>query len=199
MSSLVVDANITSQWHTLVTEAQARVGVSLNEDLESYLVFLLMRFCNKPEMAGSVLALDYLVGSTSTGQVRKDRLRDVGDQCLLYSGLFPKRAERRRVRISYFVDLGRSAYLSLSDIPQAAMAMLYANLAEGFVMVMDTLQAMRSMDEQTLALDPIQAMELWQDTGSQHARAVLRAHSDATPFAAEFQDNFQGSKASWPH
>lgn len=182
MVSLVVDAQATAQWHALVQDAEAHTGVQLVEELESYLVFLLMRYTERPEMVARVLALDYLEGNQRKGQDRGDRLRDVGDQCLLYSGLFPRRAERHRVRVGYYVDLGRSAYQGVADVAQSALAGMFANLASGFVEMMDTLQAIRCMhNEGAEALDPLAAFELWQDTGSNQARRIMKGVSDATP------------------
>ena len=181
MVKLFVDTQATAQWHDLVKEAEAFNGVSLDEELESYLVFLLMRYTGKPELAAKVMALDYLNGAQAAGSERREKMRDVGDQCLLFSGLFPKRAEKRRVRVSYYVDLGRTAYQNVAEAAQAAMAEMFAHLAESFVSMMDTLQAMRNMHNQEQQLDALRAFELWQDTGSQHARTVLAQTSQAIP------------------
>lgn len=181
MAGLVVDSHATAQWQALVQEAEAHCGYKLNEELESYLVFLLMRYTGRPELAAKVMALEYLESAQTTGKARRERMRDVGDQCLLYSGLFPKRAEKKRVRVSYYVDLGRSAYHNVSEVAQAAMAEMFASLAESFVQLMDTLQAMRAMTQTNEPLDPLQAFELWQDTGSQRARTVLGQTSQAQP------------------
>ena len=178
MPKRILTSNSTSQWHTLVTEAQQASGIHLDEELESYLVFLLMRYTDRPDMAASILAIDYLEGANSLGQIRQDRMRDVGDQCLLYSGLFPERAERRRVRVSYYVDLGRSAYQTAADAAQQALGQLFTTLANQFVMVMDTLQAMRGINDEAPQLTPILAFELWQDTGSQQAKQSLAELTD---------------------
>jgi hypothetical protein len=181
MANLFVNHQATAQWHELVKEAEAFNGVSLDEELESYLVFLLMRYTGKPELAAKVMALDYLHGAQAIGSERREKMRDVGDQCLLFSGLFPKRAEKRRVRVSYYVDLGRTAYQNVAEAAQAAMAEMFTHLAESFVSLMDTLQAMRSMHNQDNQLEPIQAFELWRETGSQRARTILEQTSQATP------------------
>ncbi|MDZ7803388.1 hypothetical protein [Thiohalophilus sp.] len=170
-----------SQWHTLISEAEQAVGVTLEPELESYLVFTLMRYLDRPEMAQRVLALDYLEAAHCQGREQQERLRDVGDQCLLYSGLFPRRAERRRVRVSYYVDLGRSAYHHLGCCG-TAHATLYAELARIFVIAMDILQAIRNL-RQEQQLDPLGSLELWQDTGSAVARQALGDITDATPQA----------------
>jgi len=178
MAKRILSSHSTHEWHTLVSDAQQNAGVQLNEELESYLVFMLMRYTDKPEMAASVLALDYLEGAEALGQVRHERMRDVGDQCLLYSGLFPERAEHRHVKVSYYVDLGRSAYHTAADATQQALSQLFTGLASQFVLIMDTLQAMRGINDNAPQLSPIIAFELWQDTGSQQARKSLSAISD---------------------
>jgi len=188
MAKRILSSNPTNQWHSLVTEAQHAAGTQLNEDLESYLVFMLMRYTDKPEMAASVLALDYLEGSQTLGQVRQDRMRDVGDQCLLYSGLFPERAERRRVRVSYYVDLGRGAYHTAAEATQQAIGQLFIGLASQFVLIMDTLQAMRDINNGGQPLAPIMAFDLWQDTGSQRAKQTLQAISKGPLITSDSPD-----------
>lgn len=173
MSQLEIEKTATEQWQALVKEAEALNGITLDEELESYLVFLLMRYMQQPDLATRVIALEYLTGSQSQGSEREERMRDVGDQCLLYSGLFPNRAESRHVKISYYVNIGQSAYQNLSELTQAALARMYSNLARSFVVLMDTLLAMRNVNQSQLQLQPIVAYELWQDTHSKQAEQVL--------------------------
>lgn len=180
MKRLVLEPTSTAQWHALVSEAEAACDYRLAEELESYLVFLLMRFVGKPELAGRTLALEYLHSVHAEGRVRRERLRDVGDQCLLYSGFFPQQAERRLVRISYFVDLGRSAYQQLAAALQHQGADVFVRLSEAFVQLRDVLQAMRELHGEP-ALDALQAAELWGDTGSRHAFRLLQRFTDALP------------------
>ena len=79
---LKLQPTITAQWHELVGEAQAICHCWLDQDLESYLVFLLMRFTSRPEMAATVLATEYLLSIQNHTHKQQDQLRDVGDQCL---------------------------------------------------------------------------------------------------------------------
>lgn len=184
---------ITAQWHALVQDAQSHTGTQLDIPLESYLVHTLIRYTERPEMVARILALDYLQAQHNAGQLRQEQLRDVGDQCLLFAGLFPQRARRRRVRVSYYVDLGRSAYHGLSD-SRHDWAEVYAELSEQFVTLMDTLLAIRklgNLDTPEGILDPINAYELWQDTKSSSARETLldstQAKSLITPNTPELK------------
>lgn len=148
MSRFVTQPTATAQWYALVNEAELAAGFQLPEALESYLVYLLMRFSRQPRMDSKFLAVEYLQGLMAPSRARHDRLRQVGDQCLLYSGLFPKRADRLRVRLSYFVDLGRSAYHALST-GDNELADVYSDLCEEFVTTMSVLRATRQVGKRT--------------------------------------------------
>jgi hypothetical protein len=185
MAKLVIQPTSTAQWHALVSEAECAASCVLTEDLESYLVFLLMRFASNPHMLARVIALDYLNNTSTERRTRHEKLRDVGDQCLLFSGLFPKQAERRMVKVSYFVDLGRSAYQQLSDTISNKHADIYANLSRDFVSLMDILQTMRELQGSRSALTPLHAYELWNDTGSRHAFKIIRTLTDACPVRSD--------------
>lgn len=180
MPELILQGTATADWQKLVQEAAQSASHELDEELESYLVWLLARTMREVDALQRVMALDYLEGLLAGGRVRTVKLQDVGDHCLLLAGLFPKRAERRRVRVSYFVDLGRAAYRELSEALSESTARLYRELAHTFVSLMDVLQAMRELNG-TPCLSPLEATELWQDTRSRHARSVLGLYSDAIP------------------
>lgn len=178
MSKIVLESAAAS-WQKLVLEAEARCQMPLNEDLESYLVFLLMRHTEKPEITSNIMAMDYLESLAANGQNQQDKLRDVGDQCLIFSGLFPKIAERRLVKISYYANIGVSAYHSLADTCRTQLQEFYHLLAEEFVRLMDILQVIRTMNSANEALSPIEAIELWGDTGSKQAFTSAQEVSDS--------------------
>ena len=191
MSELLVHTSATEEWLSLVNEAETACAQHLDEEMQSYLVFLLMRFTERPELAGSVLAVEYLESMRSSGRIGHDQLRNIGDKCLLYSGLFPERAERRRVKISYFVDLGRSAYQQLSDRMEHSAAAMFLHLADAFVSLMDILQTMRALGSPAKQLSPFSAFELWRDTGSQVALRTLRKSTLTTPLVIPASDENQ--------
>jgi len=185
MTEILTGPTAAAQWQELVRTAAAECQFNLEEDLESYLVFLLMRFAAKPQMAGAVLALEYLQGLMRGGRLHEQQLRDVGDQCLLYSGLFPLRARRRLVRVHYYVDLGRTAYRHLAGRAQQAWAETFHRLAADFVALRDILQAMRELDGRG-ELDALALHELWDECGSRRAGETLRRR-----YGAELVDGSQ--------
>jgi len=167
----ILDTSEVSQWHKLVKEAESDYGQQLDEAMQSYLVFTLMRFAKDQQLNSNALALDYLNSHQLPKQLRNERLRDIGDQCLLVSGLFPQTAVKRQVGVTYYVDLGRSAYHHISTVTQQGIAELYQQLAESFVLLMDLLQTIRQYSSP--ALEPIAALELWQRTGSRAAYSQI--------------------------
>ena len=175
VAKLILEPSALAQWHALVKQAEDSYGCHLDEAMESYLVFTLMRFMSQRNLGAQALATDYLEAHKLPTSLRHDQLRDVGDQCLLLSGLFPQCAEKRLVRVSYYVNMGRSAYHHLSGQITHTTAELYRELAEAFVTLMDLLQTIRGFN--TSVMQPIQAHELWSDTGSQRAFASLSGKS----------------------
>lgn len=128
-------------WQALVKEGEARAGCVLDEDCESHLVFVLLRHQRESRFFEEAQALAWLRAQECTGRAREEALRDVGDRCLLVAGLYPGLAERRRVSVDYFAELGRSAYRDVADAGRSASAALYARLAEVYRDLVRTLAA----------------------------------------------------------
>lgn len=184
VAKLIIHPTAAAQWSELVNEASATNNIKLSENLASYLVFLLTRFTKSPEIANQIMALALLDGLHQPPIQRQQALRDVGDVCLLYSGFFPAMAQRRLVRVSYFVKIGQTAYFSLSEYSGASsLSNLFLELGEQFIVLMEVLQVMRELDGDRLSLDPILAEEIWSDTGSKHALDILQRFTNVRPIA----------------
>lgn len=163
---LITNDNPLALWQDTIKEAEHQCSILLKEEIESYLVSLLMHYARKPEMAKQILAVSFLEGQ---GARDSHTLKQMGDQCLLFAGLFPHAAESKLVKISYFVDLGRSAYISVSSTAND----IFSKLAFQFVILMDVLQSIRPHPD----LMPLEAYEQWHELGSQRALRILREYS----------------------
>jgi hypothetical protein len=160
-------------WHDMVHDAEAKCGILLAQDLEAYLVFLLMRFLKRPDLANQIIALEYLQKMRLSAGKRLLELQEVGDKCLLFSGLFPHLAAKRFVTISYFVNMGQSAYASVST----ANHDLFESLAYQFVPLMDVLQTIQAYTKKHPDLLPFEAYDLWNETHSKRALKLLQGYS----------------------
>ena len=154
MSAMLTTGTAAQLWQGLLSQAQARVHARLPEDQESYLVFTLLRHCRDGLLPGRTMALELLDGLGQSGSLRSDRLRDVGDRCLLLAGLFPAQAARRLVGADYFAALGRSAYGELGQARGEPLAALYAGLAATFAALVRVLAGIRAEAAPLLAAIP---------------------------------------------
>ena len=174
MGSLLLHSTTMAQWQALVKDAELMSHLTLDKELESYLVFLLGRFNQRPDIANCILATEFLSGLEKSPVYQRDCLREVGDKCLLFAGFFPEQAEKRHVKIKYFIELGRTAYVQVASLSKKRSATLYRSLSCGFISLMEVLHAIRGLSDPMNELSPLQAFELWTDVKSQHALAVLK-------------------------
>lgn len=177
--ALLTQPTSLSQWQALLIEAQVAAAVTLQEDLESYLAFMLMRFSLQPEIAKSALGLEFLIALDSLSSLQTQKLQEVGDKCLIFSGLFPENANKRRVSMNYYIELGQTAYGMLSNKNHCPQ--LYTSLSNQFVMMRDVLDAMRDTDIHRTN-DLFAYADLWAKFRSTYALKKLQgAHAITLP------------------
>ncbi|MFN3235312.1 MAG: hypothetical protein ACE365_07900 [Gammaproteobacteria bacterium] len=151
MSTLKIFPTETAHWYSVICEAEIAAERALTESLEQYLVMLMMRFSRRPEVVHDIVALDFLDNLENGGIQMQQNMRDVGDKCLLFSGVFPELHIRRRVKNSYFMEVGRSAYRILSDHLIGKDASLFQDLSyefNGLVYVLKAIRRDGSLDGQ---------------------------------------------------
>jgi hypothetical protein len=192
MGHIILQPTAVAEWHTLVNEAECMCGNYLAEDIENYLVWLLLRYTDHGDALSKSLASQYLQSHTSRS-MQQENLRDVGDICLILAGLFPERAVKLLVPITYFIELGRRAYNDLSVLLQSthsqdALAQLYLELQQNFVELIETLHCMRELAGDDYELSLLQAEELWQYARSQHAMKIIRKHTKGILIYSELKE-----------
>ena len=135
-------------WYQLVREAELVAERPLVKDLENYLVNTLLDYTSKPDFVDALLAIDYLSSTSNGGSQRIVLLRDVGDRCLLFSGLYPEFAEQKMVSADYFVDVGQASYASVSELhQQPSLSQLFSELESEFHQLTGVLRCIRAMSE----------------------------------------------------
>jgi hypothetical protein len=185
---LLINSTSLALWYDIIHDAESSCAIALREEIEAYLVFLMMRYTARPEIAKQIMASDFLHSMSLPRLLEREfGLQEVGDKCLIYSGLFPTLAEKRLVKISYFVKLGQTAYINISKTNND----IYGLLANQFVSLMDVIQSMRRYKESFPDLSPLQAYDLWNETGSQRALSILKSYSKATPLAVNNEEGLR--------
>lgn len=148
------DDSQTALWQALVRDAESRASRTLGDDLESYLVFTLMRHQRDAGLGGRTIAIEWLETLLANGRRREAGLRDVGDGCLLIAGLYPQQAQRRRVSLSYFQDIGSDAYRHLGERASGGLESLFRQLASAFAELVRVLFEVRRLAAPGARLDP---------------------------------------------
>lgn len=177
-----------SHWLTLVSQAKISTGSIISEQAENYLIGLLTHFSAKPLTMARALAFDFLSDPAMQAKSLAEQLKGIGDHCLLFAGLFPHYAERRKIRLGQMVELGQHAYRQLHESAPFEHGGQYADLAREFVTLMDLLHSIRELRDGRARLSPLHAFDLWSDTGSRHALRVIRSFTDATPIRSSPPD-----------
>ncbi|MDX9739816.1 MAG: hypothetical protein RBT81_01370 [Gammaproteobacteria bacterium] len=175
---LTSDPASESQWRLLLGEAEALTGYVLDRETGDYLIQLLIRTATQPRLLAGLMTLDRLT-EQAEGSSRLAHLRDIGDQCLLFAGLFPQQAAERNVRVSHFISLGRTAYGQADDLLDTSS--VFGRMCDGFVALLELLHAMRELGVGGVDLSPLHAFELWDDTGSDRALRHIRSFTSAIP------------------
>lgn len=176
---IVAEGTQTELWQGLVRDAEVRASRQLGDDLESYLVFTLMRHQRDARLAGRTMALEWLDTLISSGRKRETGLRDVGDGCLLIAGLYPEQAERRRVSLSYFQDIGSDAYRHLGELASNGLHELFRQLSVAFAELVKVLFHVRRLASDDVRIEPGLAYA-WCES---HGRIVPERAAEAFPGA----------------
>lgn len=132
MKSLILFPTDTSQWYNLILEAESKTQIHLHVDTESYLVFLLMRSSRSTIWLDSLVGQELLQALQHKGQKQKQMLVEIGDKSLLFSGMFPGHAEKKKIDPMYFVTIGQIAYASVGSFPDEPKYKLFHDLSENF-------------------------------------------------------------------
>jgi len=177
MGSYQLHTADTAHWRALVTAAECRTECRLHPDVEGYLVMLLLRYA-RLRQAGQGLGMQIRNHKGADGDGRIGQLREMGDKCLVFTGLLTEEARRSGVPLVQFVEAGRSAY---RQIAEESGNLLFARLSDGFVALMDVLQAMRQAADAGRPADLLALHEQWSETGSRHAFRRLCAATGALP------------------
>ena len=169
-------------WRALLTEAQHVARVYLAPEVEDYLLRLLYQAVGQ---AGDHIETDpqaFVDRMARRRATAPHELLAVGDESLIFAGLFPEQAIRKGIPITYFVQVGVNAYREFAATQrEAAAGITYTTLANQFVDLLDVLHTLRELQQDTPCIDPLNAYQLWHEVGSSHAWQVLRQFTSASP------------------
>lgn len=145
MKSLILHPTDTSQWYSLILEAQSEAKICLSESSESYLVFLMMRSSQNTIWLDSIIGMDLMQALQLKGRQQKQMLVEIGDKSLLLSGFFPELVIKRQLTPQYYVNIGQIAYANVGNYADIREYELYQELSERFISLQQILEKARTL------------------------------------------------------
>ena len=118
---LLTESTAVSAIYNMVIEAENNCGIFLEQDLQSFVVYALLRNINNNQLKDFVFATELLNAVNTTN---RRNLEAVLDNALIYAGMYPQRANKSGLSTSYYHDIGVAASSQLS--------VYYANLNSSY-------------------------------------------------------------------
>ena len=173
-------------WRALLTEAQHTARRYLPPLVDDYVIRLLYRAVGQPNRHVGEDARAVLERMAREDALRQIDFATIGDQSLIFGGLFPEQAIAKGIPLAYFIHAGCNAYREYSTVARdASRRELFTALADHFVPAIDALHTLRGLQQNSPCIDALNAYQLWTETGSTYARHVLRQVTSALPSGAE--------------
>lgn len=183
--SIHIVSGFREHFTDLVEQAGQELGVEMLPAVRDYLVTLLEYHVQTPNLfpeevneAGqrqpTTLAELWLLAQSGEEASRGHRLRTLGDRALYISGYFSDSLQRKIVDIDYYIQMGESAFDSLSSLSKIdTQKRVYRLLADRFPSWVDTLSlvSQRSFSQSNSGL--LRLYEKYLKTGSELAYSQL--------------------------
>ena len=185
---LITGMDVREYFQDTVTTAVANQKLSVNTETILYIVNMLTGFTRtenlyeKTDEGYVIRALALLYAETvdaGTITERNKSLQRLGDIALFISGLFSYSLNRSLVDVDYYAAMGGNAYSNLADSMRHSyqgqtISMVFAELSEKFLALVDVLAEINENSMQTSDSDVLRLYELWLKTGSKRAAKKLQ-------------------------
>ena len=137
MKKIISGSQPMDYWHSIIKEAQANSHIQLNDEIEHYIIITLNNYLTQTDLGSNNLAITFLENVQNPDP---DKLRKIGDQCLIISGLFPEFTYKKNVSLVYFIDIGKEAYFKISTLDNKNIqSKLYYTLSQDFMGLVDVI------------------------------------------------------------
>lgn len=181
-------ANLRDFFRESVDSAISNQNVRVDPHTSHYVVNLLTLFARSEELYEDdrdtygvrplALMMADAVDAPNADQ-RTMSLQRIGDVALFTAGFFADSLAGKSVDIDYYINMGGTAYDSLSDEIRGttrgrALVRVYRELARKFHKLVDVLHEVRDGSSQPSDVNVLRTYEVWRKTGSRRAEALLK-------------------------
>ncbi|MEM1262120.1 MAG: hypothetical protein AAGH76_06970 [Pseudomonadota bacterium] len=190
-NDVIAVQSLRDYFRRTVEASVQRQGVDLEPQAEHYVVNLLTLFSRSEDLFedhgdyyGLAPLATMLAAATEarTSEERSAQLQRLGDVALFVAGCWFDSLHETAVDHQYYIRMGGGAYSSLSDslgtsTRQAALASVFAELAQKFQPLVDVLQDVCERGSSSRDSNLLKVYAYWQRTGSKRAYAELVANN----------------------
>ena len=180
--------NLRDYFRTSIDDVIAEQGVDVGPHATHYVVNMMTLFSRSDQFYqddGETYGLKPLAlmvadaADAPSAEQRNQTLQRIGDVALFISGFFVESLANKAVDIDYYMNMGESAYGSLSEEVRGtfrgnAFADVYRELASKFQILIDVLHEMRDSARAESDVNLLRTYEIWLKTGSRRAEKLLR-------------------------
>lgn len=128
--------------YDLVKRAENELTITLEHNIEAYLVHLFAYYLDKPNINTEPLGVKLLSSNTLPITTRKTVLKEVGDECLLIHAM--EWGKHRWPSNNYYADLGQTAYTNRAFVVRPTEE-IFDDLAVEFQTVTKVLRKCRNL------------------------------------------------------
>lgn len=127
--------------YEVILYGEEKSGINLEHEIEAFVVHTLARYMENPKIPTDVIAIQLMESLSKTGEIRKQQLQKVAEECILIDGL--ELNSRRWPNQNYFVDMGKIA-LSYRAYSQRPPELFYENVAKNMVKISKVLHGIKN-------------------------------------------------------
>lgn len=93
--------------YEVILYGEGKAGINLDHEIEAFVVHTFARYMENPNIPSDAIAIQLMSSLNKTGEIRKQHLQKVAEECILIDGLDLN--SRRWPSQNYFVDMGKVA------------------------------------------------------------------------------------------
>ena len=177
MSTALIDTRPSEFFKERVRVALTNNNLTLDNEVEFYLVTLLCNFI-KPQEALDLQRLDTPLAlflkealESSDSYQQQERFKVLGDLSLYVSGYFQESFNRKTIDIDYYIAIGSSAYQKVATLSAQG---LYRKLATNFPQLIEVVSEVAMIPDQDKPVDILATYDRWTRSNSKRLLKVLQ-------------------------
>ena len=112
--------------YEVILYGESKAGINLEHEIEAFVVHTFARYMENPNIPTDAIAIQLMTSLNETGEIRKQHLQKVAEECILIDGLHLN--SRKWPSKNYFVEMGKVA-LGYRAYAQRPPELFYENIA----------------------------------------------------------------------